>query len=339
MVRASTRALWFCAVLIGNFALNAFAQTTSLQAPWQKKAFGDAFSLAERIFPRIDHGYLLSFRPTIQRASHGDIVLQSLVTGETRQLTFWFGGASEIHIAAASINKAEERVYVAGSYVRQADIAVTDFIAELDLTGHIVRTFGLGLYRPRRICAADDGTLWTLGQVLNENGEDSGAASGMLRNYSVNGQLLNAYLPGSEFPVVSRNIAKKSRVFLSCGDESVGVYLGPARRWIEIPFGGGAAQQWQIEPPQSAPTMTHLTLLGKGTVYASFRNRESSASNAIYGINRGPNGEVRWTRISQKLRVGAKAVGKVLMGRDGPSVVYLERTSSELNPTLYWSKP
>src|SRR5580693_8709873 len=63
------------------FVADCRAQVSNSFVPWQRKTFTDVFS-DERTFPRIDHGFLFSFRRVVRDNRQISIVVQSLRTGQ-----------------------------------------------------------------------------------------------------------------------------------------------------------------------------------------------------------------------------------------------------------------
>lgn len=329
-----TRTLLCYSILFLTCSVGALSQPGP-SGSWQIQEFSGALSL-ERTFPRIDNGYVFSFRPTIQGGSSDDVVLSSAVTGGKYQFSFSLPGMSEIHISDMSVDPSGQ-IYVVGSSLKPKDATLTNFLAKVDLSGRIT-SLSLKTYRPQRVCTAKDGTLWMLGEVLTEEPADNPV--GMLRNYSTEGRLRAAYLSHFDFPVVSRNLAKRSQIFLSCGEESVGAYLGPARLWVEIPYGDSPAEQSKVQPPLST-AMTRLVLIHKGEVFATFRDRDSqgrlSVFNTLYRLtlNQSTPG---WRRISG-MAPASETPLKALLGRDGPYLVYVGNSNSDQHLTMNWSKP
>jgi hypothetical protein len=268
----------------------------------------------------MENGYVFSFRPSVRQAGEDDLIVASPAKGQDYQLGFSVPGMSETRISDVSVGP-EGQVYIVGSAIKAGDVTVRGFLSNLDLTAHGSTVF-FDEYKPERVCVAGDGTLWVLGQPLNA--ELANTPSGMLRNYTAQGELRSEFLPALNFPVVARNVGKRSQIFLSCGEESVGVYLGPARLWVEIAYGEVLAEQRHVDPPQSS-VMSRLVLVHKGEVLASFRDRlpdgQLGRVNHFYRL-RSP---VSWESINGGETSNASNVpARVLLGRDGDSVVYLD---------------
>jgi hypothetical protein len=353
----------FVVVLLAvSLTMTSLTQADQLPSAWQHKAVGNSFS-RQRTIPRVEHGYLFSFRPRILEGGGSNIFVRSLATGEEEQLTFWVNGASEIRIEDVSINGSGQ-IYVAGSLMRSGDLTVTSFVAGLDQTGTMTNFVDLGRYRPKRVCAPNDGTFWTFGQVLN--GDSDFYRGQLLREYSADGRVLNAYLPVGKFPVLSRAEFGRTAVTLSCGDESVGLYLARPARWIEVAFSNRVAYKWRVAPAP-AGTVTGMVLMGAHQVYASVARRTigndgqpvvpssmyrlivpteepqgqsevpSSGGAPSDRLQSGDRPKASWAPLAD---VSDAAAGRVfLLGRDDQSLVYVGPRSPGADPTLYWVRP
>ena len=313
-----------CPLLLILLWSNTFVlgQNRLSTAPLKRDRIRNMISI-ERSFPRMENGYVFSFRPSVRQAGEDDLIVASPAKGQDYQLGFSVPGMSETRISDVSVGP-EGQVYIVGSAIKAGDVTVRGFLSNLDLTAHGSTVF-FDEYKPERVCVAGDGTLWVLGQPLNA--ELANTPSGMLRNYTAQGELRSEFLPALNFPVVARNVGKRSQIFLSCGEESVGVYLGPARLWVEIAYGEVLAEQRHVDPPQSS-VMSRLVLVHKGEVLASFRDRlpdgQLGRVNHFYrlSMDRSP---VSWESINGGETSNASNVpARGLLGRDGDSVVYLD---------------
>jgi hypothetical protein len=362
-------------LLLACLGATSIAQSTPLPPPWQQKTEANSFS-NKRTVPRVDRGYLYSFRRLVFDRTQSNLFVRSLASGEEQQLTFWVNDASEIRAEDVSIN-ANGQIYLAGSLLRPGQLALTNFVAEMDRSGAVTKIVDLGSYRPKRVCATNDGSFWTFGQVLN--GDNEAYRGQLLREYAVDGRLLNAYLPIGKFPKLAHADYRRSSATLVCGDESVGLYLAHPARWVEVQLSNHDIYKWRIQPAP-AGKVTGIALMGTHQVYASFATKSTGsdgkagflgriykltlpaeaqtpssgltldggrASFAGLSLRSGERAKGAWTELS----VSSVASGGVfLLGRDDQSLVYVGRRSgggdstpaaprSSGDPTLYWVRP
>jgi hypothetical protein len=337
------------------------ANSSALPQAWQEKTVPQAFS-AGNTLPRVDRGYVLSFRTKTTNGNHSNIIVHSLATGEQREITLWIDGASEIRLEDVAISPTGETL-VAGSHTRAGDPTLTNFVAEIDKTGNLVKLHDLGSYRPKRVCAADDGSFWSMGLSMGGEAAD-GFGERLLRQYSPDGQLLNAYLPSKKFPVLSREDYKRSAVTLSCGDESVGLYIARPARWIEVDLKSSVVHKWRVQPTPEG-RVTGLVLRGSHEVYATFvaRSVGSDAGSAVSSTAYKLQVPLDHSRVSstgettafdqlqsdtrpkatwQPLTAGSgglTSANRFLVGRDDRSLIYLGGRVQGAAPTFYWVRP
>jgi hypothetical protein len=221
-------------------------------------------------------------------------------------------------------------------------------MALMDMSGKIAYLNDLNGYTPERVCSAADGSIWTIGQQWQE--ESSGQTYNLVRRYGSDGTLKGTYVPRPILPGIALNFHPRGNVFgnsvnnarLSCGTESVGVYLGaPLLVWFEISLNATTAQQWKVLPLKLV-TMTGLELVSSKSVYGSFVTGPENANGAgvrqIYKLTLAGNGIATWTPIPGATSVtGGPAT---LVGRDGTSLVHLMGSQRPAtNPVLNWSTP
>jgi hypothetical protein len=307
---------------------------------------------------------MFSFRRRILDDSKSNLHVRSLATGDETDMTFWIKGASEIRVEDVAIGPAGQ-VYIAGSMMQPASPSLSNFVAAVDSSGNPSKVTDLGSYRPKRLCVASDGTFWTFGFGLGLTGVD-GRGGRLLRQYSSGGSVLNAFLPSEKFPALAHLDFRRSSAALTCGDESVGLYLSKPARWIEVPFANPVANKWRIQPAPPG-VLVGVALLGAHQAYASFAarsvatdgkpemvgnlykltlpmdgeaNSEATPVQAASGGERllqsGSRPKANWTSLSD----GTSAAKKVfLLGRDEHSLVYAGGRKQGADPTLYWVRP
>jgi hypothetical protein len=268
---------WFGAFAMGCIASLAMAQSSSVQPPWQQQAIAGAFS-PKRSFTQVDRGYLVSFRRVITGGPAEDTIHWDSLTAQGHgEFPFWIKGASGIWLNDVKVTP-DGDFLVAGVWGQSGKSSVNNFLSLVDRTGAVLKTKDLGSYEAERVCASNDGNVWTLG-------EDDGINYNMLRKYSSAGEVLASYLNRASllsvavFDLSAHNhfVSKPrpqssppGRTFLRCGDEGVGVYIGPVRTWFQVPLVGGGAQSWHVNPPVGSTVMTGILLMGSNEVYASF---------------------------------------------------------------------
>jgi hypothetical protein len=316
-----------------------------LPGPWQQKVVSIP-PFPGHTLPKIDHGYILFARWIIvDGLQHDALYLKSLADGTEHRLSFWLHGASIIWVNDLTITSDGE-LFVVGSFSRLRDGTPINFMAQLDRTGSTHATIDMGTYEPELACVTSDRSVWTLGQ--DWSAERSDISYQLLRNYSSTGRLLGSYLPSDSLPPVRLNFSTRlhrlggspGRVFLQCGDESVGAYIEAARTWAEIDLANRTAQMWQISHP-SFGYVTGFALLGKHQVYCSFKGRNTVFVRGFFKLNLGQPKVATWDPIPgmvEYVNVNHESPPVMsVIGADGRSLVY-QKIDSERH-TFFWVRP
>ena len=343
-VRRAVALLLWVAVL--GYSPYGFAQTSTLPSPWQQKAFEGVFS-DDRALPKIDNGYLLSFRRTLTESTAA-VLLESLGGGERREISYWPDNVSVVWLADVSVSMTKHLIIV-GSFLRTDDVTPQNFASELDFEGHVLNTFELGSYEPELTCTTGDGSFWVLGQ--DWGAETSRSTYEMLRNYSADGRLIKSALKRKDLPYRVNLSARlhyagggPGKAFLVCGDKSVGVYVGPAITWAEVALSDGTQTTWRVKLPPPRARITGLALLG-GQVYGSFYTAFKDNSNpqrGLYKLNLGQMPSAVWETVEGTIAPdGSSRSFATLIGSDSGSLVYMrnEMVSAHGAPILFWSRP
>jgi hypothetical protein len=321
------------------------ADSSVLPKPWQQKAISYDWVPGQTI-PKIDHGSIVIHRRIVVDEMQNDaLYLKSLADGTEHRLPFWLNGASVIWINDLAIASVD-RVFIVGSFSRASNEPIVNFMAESDMTGHVVRTVDMGSYEPELSCVSSDGSLWTFGQ--DWSAERSDISYSLLRNYSSTGRLLASYLPSDSLPPAKLNYSTRlhrlggtpGRIFLQCGEQSVGAYIGPLRTWAEIDLGDRTSHTWLMTLP-SAGRITGLALLGEHQVYCSFRGWKAVFVRGVFKLTLDEPKVAAWEPVSgmvEYLNISGKSrPARFVYGADGPNLVYVDVDSNKL--MFSWVRP
>jgi hypothetical protein len=278
------------------------------------------------------------------------IQLYSLTSGKESKIPFWFAGTSVIWIEDVGVAQNGDFL-VAGAFLRPTDTAPSYFIAEIDSSGKTIATVASGSFSPMLVCGSNDGTIWAFGQDWDAAG--AGRSYSMLRNYSVDGQLLRTYLERKDLSVGRLNFSARLHyagglpglAFLRCGDTSVGAYVGPARTWVEVRLADGTSQLWHVSLPSAQTAITGLAFMNNGSVFSSLITADPGLVNqkeGLYVLDLSQESSATWRPVPGTV-APASLTGtiRILLGSDKSSFVYVKNhvTSENGSYVLFWSKP
>src|SRR6202451_2688793 len=270
----------------------------------------------------VSNGYLLTYLR--DSGAHGVNPLRLVPLRDGKQQTVQLSLAQkDVYIEDASVAP-NGHVLVAGWYVRSSDGTQKNFFASLDPAGKDSYMIDAGRYTPERICGSADGSIWTFGQDNAAELSDPVQNYAMLRKFSVTGSPQGEFLDRSLLPnEIHVNLHQAGRVtsgFLSCGDTSVGAYVGlqgtGVGYWAEIERSGTAVQLSRVAIISNFK-ISGLSLLGPNTVYASFTGLGGS-ERRLYTLSINGNGMASWTPVS--LPATSSAGFLRVLGRDGFSL-------------------
>jgi hypothetical protein len=333
--------------VVGVWSLAA-AQTlspTSLPEPSRRFALTNTFSHS-RAFPAFSNGYVVSFPRVFNKRQPGVFLVTSLASMQRERVPFRLPDAAEVRVDGVAATPTRH-LLVAGSYDRTEEASPVNFLARVDFRGTLVSLTDLGAFGAARVCSTGDDTAWVLGQDWSDEaratiGNQPIGAYDMLRQYGPSGRLKRSFLPRKSLPqgaVIDLHPVGKyygrdvTPAFLSCGDASVGAYVGYGREplWFEVPAKGQAARFKVRDIPQSR--ISGLTLLSPGAVYASFGlHKGSGFLRGLYRLVPETNGTATWTRLNTQGFA-------LLLGRDGPDLIYRQKAGPGEQAVIYASRP
>lgn len=163
-------------------------------------------------------------------------------------------------------------VVVASVYALGAGGQTAGLLAFVERGGRVIRMVRTNPYLATYLRSAPDGSFWALGWDIE--GGANASATGILRHYSSNGELLGSYLPRGQF----RAYGKQHPVFLTSEEGSavldvtgdrVGMFLPSARLWLETDYQGRELSRVPVTLPALPGGDPPNDLVGAGRIVAS----------------------------------------------------------------------
>lgn len=163
--------------------------------------------------------------------------------------------AMDARVKAAALAPAAgaEPVVVASVYALGSGGQTAGLLAFVARGGKVLRIVRTNPFLATHLRSAPDGSFWALGWDIETGANTS--ATGILRHYSSNGELLGAYLPRGQF----RQYSNMHPVFLSSEEGSavldvtgdrVGMFLPSARLWLETDYQGRELHRVPVTLPE-----------------------------------------------------------------------------------------
>ncbi len=242
-----------------------------------------------RTLPKVDRGLLLCYKKwTDSPSGFPNIFVFDGNGRQTASYGLWFDGATKIDIkdVAAAPNGA---IVGVGSAIG-SEGRMTGFFATMTGSQPAVRVVHPKTSIPYEVCAAQDGTFWTLvgappHEIVGEKDKDYDA----LLHIGVTGQVSGEFLPRSGFktkadPAVPTNQGAPG---LFCGKSGVSTYIPASGEWITVDGSGRVTARAQIPLIPFVKTSQHKIPLK----YAQMWGMAMTESGAVYGSfqdERGP---------------------------------------------------
>jgi hypothetical protein len=196
-------------------------------------------------------------------------------------------GASRISLRAAGATQGGHIVAVGRAAM--TDGSIQHFIAEIGATGRTVQSIQLGEFSPQQVCAASDGTVWTLGYDWRSR-NSAEAATNVVRHYDFAKGLLGRYLPlGSISTAKDAFLLLDSphKSFLRCGKDDVSVLFWSSHTVAQYVVLNGASEEvhsWTIIAPFAEAQANGFAVTDDGGVFVSLTAWEEPENMVRLGL-------------------------------------------------------
>ena len=281
-----------------------------------------------RTLPKVDRGLLLCYKKWTDSPLGGPNIFVFDGNGrQTASYRLWFDGAAKVDIKDVAVTPNGAIVGV-GSAIG-SDGRMTGFFATMTGSQPAVRVVQLKTSIPYEVCAAQDGSFWTLvgpppHEIVGEKDSDYDA----LLHIGVTSQVSGEFLPRSGFkttadPAVRTNEGGPG---LFCGKSGVSAYIPASGEWIAVDGAGDIVLHAQV-PLIPFVKISHSNIPLR---YAQMYGMAMTESGAVYGSfqdERGPmlfrldRTSLTWSRVAPESTEGGKTYN-LLLGADHDSLVY-----------------
>jgi hypothetical protein len=236
-----------------------------------------------------DHGYVIARALSSDRASDANVALFDAKGIRVRDGRIWLAEAVHVHLRHAVLAGGGE--IVAAGYAATRDRTLISFIAKTDLGGDVTQVLKTGSFVPRCICAAPDGTIWSLGAEPDK--QDLAEDYPMLRQFAFGQGQLRTYLPRRSFPpdinaaavTATSAFGSHQATYLRCVGNRVSLYVNQTNQYIEIDPAAGTEKRWDVDLSSvEGAKVSGMAVTGSGRVFASLGDWRLSRGPAILGL-------------------------------------------------------
>lgn len=193
-------------------------------------------------------------------------------------------------ISLRAIGATEQGHIVAVGGATMTDGSIQHFIAEIGATGLTVESIQLGEFSPQQVCAASDGTVWTLGYDWGSR-DSAEPDTSVVRHYDFAKGLLGSYISlGSISKATDASLVLDSprESFLRCGKDRVSVLFWSAShsvaQYVVLNASSEVVHRWSIIAPFAEAQANGFALTDDGGVFVSLTARKEPENMLRFGL-------------------------------------------------------
>ncbi len=201
-----------------------------------------AFFGPETPLPRWANGYLVSWTVETFAPDSPNVRLYDKTGTMVRSATVWFPGSTRVALTSATTGPHGQ--IVASGEADRSDGARPRFIAFVDAAGKMT-AIQTGDFDADEVCAAPDGTIWSLGDTGWDSRAHHPKPGETFRHFDMQRGQIGAYVPRSTFP---DRPAPYELSYIRCGAAEVAAY-SPTGVFIEMSYGSNAPRVYKASMP------------------------------------------------------------------------------------------
>lgn len=284
--------------------------------------------------PHWENGYLVSTSVETFAPDSPNIRLYDKTGAMVKSATVWFPGSERVALTSAAVSPQGD--IIASGEADRSDGARARFIASVNPAGKMT-AIQTGDFDPDLVCAAPDGTIWSLGGTAWDDTAHRSKPGDTFRRFDMQRGQIGSYVPRSTFP---DSPAPYELSYISCGANEVAAY-SPTGVYIEMSYGSDAPRVYKGRVPAGYRLIGFAIdgphrVLGLLQKYVNF-NVDETAVNGLYSLAFDEtNSTVRWLPV-------AGAAGSYttlgmptrLWGIDGERLV-LSHSKDTVPGSLHW---
>lgn len=233
--------------------------------------------IRNRPIPNFQNGFVISFDPSLadvwlldKSGNRVGSVRLTIPEAFVERVT-WAAAAPDGHIAILAS-------------AATADGKFAPLIAWMDSSGRLDKIVRTNPFAAHRIVFADDGTLWAVGHLFNEQGTTDVPKHDVVWQFGSDGRLLRSFLPSDSFS--KRWPSTPSWLTASAG--KIAVFFESTKEWAEIDSSSGKLLgRWSVALPAGAVVGgIAITSSGTAIIKADSPDEKKVYQLGIYSFDR-----------------------------------------------------
>jgi hypothetical protein len=230
------------ALMLGQGRLNAQESTAATLTRSDAHVIFDGAAFTLGPMPHWTNGHLVSRTVEIFGPDSPNIRLYDKTGAMVRSATVWFPGSERVALTSATAGPRGE--VIASGEADRSDGARARFIASIDAAGKMT-AIQTGDFDPDQVCAAPDGTIWSLGGTGWDSTIHHPKPGDVFRHFDMQRGQIGAYIPRSTFP---DRPAPYELSYIDCGANEVAAY-SPTGVYIEMLYGSNSPRVFKASLP------------------------------------------------------------------------------------------
>jgi hypothetical protein len=235
-----------------------------------------------QVMPDFDRGYMIQREFEVIHSPQQPMVAVYDANGKrVLEGRIWPQGAGSVRIFPTAMTR--DGGILAGGWAVLENGTTPGYLAKTDAQGKTIQSVYTGDFKPREICEAPDGTVWSLGRAIR-----SVTDTEVVRHYSFEKGLLHSFLPEETV----RSIQNSDHPwfspfgsFLRCGKDKVSIYLEFTDEYAEISNSSFVLTRWKIDQGAAQQRKANgLAVTDDGRIYASFSVHGVHGVSGPYGL-------------------------------------------------------
>lgn len=238
--------VFLCAVVLalglGQVRLSAQKPSTTTLTRSEAHIIFDRAAFFSGPAPHWANGYLVSWTVETFAPDSPNVRLYDKTGAMVRSATVWFPGSTRVALTSATVGPQGQ--VVASGEADRADGARPRFIVSVDAAGKMT-AIQTDDFDPDQVCAAPDGTIWSLGETGWDSTLHHPKPGDVFRHFDMQRGQIGAYVPRSTFP---DRPATYTFSYITCSANEVAAY-SPTGVYIEMSYGGNAPRVYKASMP------------------------------------------------------------------------------------------
>lgn len=232
-------------------------------------------------------------------------------------------------VSIVSVDIAADGNLIASGVATKQDGATARFLAAIPMDGSRLILVRTEPYLSQYICAAGDGSVWTVGEEWRGPGDVKQSGYSVLRRYRFDKGLVRS--------TVKRELLAGNRVafggpvhgaFLECSTDVVHFYSSLTHQLFEYSIGASELKESRVEPfAEKFTEITGMVFTTTGKILASIQNPMATESTRVFELaGRVGASQRNWIPVEGTVCIPEKSCVLELLAMDGDKLILLEAT-------------